>query len=84
MSIIASLCGCTSVVKKIHGLNFNEWVNGDPFNKYGVAYGLEGIEYANKTRHLLLPHIIKMYNENETNVLNFITNIERRFNVKLK
>jgi len=27
MSIIASLCGCISVVKKINGLSFDEWIN---------------------------------------------------------
>jgi hypothetical protein len=83
MSIIASLCGCISVVKKINGLNFKQWVEGDPFNKYGIAYGQEGIEYALKTKHLLLPHITKMYNQNENNVLNFITSIEKRFNIKI-
>jgi len=83
MSVIASLCGCISVIKKINGLNFEEWINGDPFNKYGIAYGQEGIEYALKTRHLLLPHITKMYDQNDNNVLNFITNIERQFNIEI-
>ncbi len=83
MSIIASLSGCISVVKKIHGLNFEEWINGDPFNKYGIAYGQEGIEHALKTQHLLLEHITEMYNQNENNVLNFITSIEKRFNIKI-
>lgn len=83
MSIIASLSGCVSVVKKIWGLNFDDWVNGDPFNKYGVAYGNEGVKHALETHHLLLPHITEMYNQNENNVLNFITSIETRFNIKI-
>ena len=84
MSIIASLSGCVSVVKKIGGLNFEEWVNGDPFNKYGIAYGQEGIEHALKTHHLLLPHITEMYSQNNNNILNFITNIETRFNITIQ
>ena len=84
MSIIASLCGCISVIKKIHGLNFEEWRDGDPFNKYGIAYGQEGIEHALKTHHLLLPHITEMYSQNNNNILNFITNIETRFNITIQ
>jgi hypothetical protein len=83
MSVIASLCGCISVIKKINGLTFKEWINGDPFNRYGIAYGQEGIEYALKTRHLLLDHITNIYYQNDNNVLNFITNIERRFNIEI-
>jgi hypothetical protein len=84
MSIIASLSGCVSVVKKIGGLNFEEWVNGDPFNKYGIAYGQEGIEHALKTHHLLLPHITEMHSQNDNNILNFITSIEKRFNITIQ
>ena len=83
MNIIASLCGCISIIKKINGLNFKEWVNGEPFNKYGIAYGQEGIEHALETQHLLLPHITEMYNQNTNNVLNLITNIETQFNIKI-
>ena len=84
MSIIASLCGCISVIKTIYGLSHEEWINGDPFNKFGVAYGHNGISYALETQHLLLPHITEMYNQNENNVVNFITNIESQFNIKVK
>ena len=83
MSIIASLCGCISVVKKINGLSFDEWVNGDPFNKYGIAYGQEGVDYALETQHLLLDHITNMHSQNENNVLNLIDNLESHFNVKI-
>jgi hypothetical protein len=83
MSIIASLCGCVSVVKKIYGLTFEEWVNGDPFNKYGVAYGHEGIEHALSTQHLLLDHITNMYLENDNNIINLMKNIETHFNIKI-
>jgi hypothetical protein len=73
----------TIQVKKINGLSFDEWLNGDPFNKYGIAYGQEGIDYALKTQHLLLNHITDMYSQNETNVLNLMNNLETHFNVKI-
>jgi hypothetical protein len=83
MSIIASLCGCISVVKKISIVSYEEWMNCDPFIKYGIAYGNEGIEHALNTQHLLLVHITNMYSENENNVLKFINNIENKFNIKI-
>ena len=72
MSIIASLCGCVSIIKKIELISQKEWINGDPFLKYGVAYGQEGVNHAVDTHHLLLPHITEMYNQNTNNVLNLI------------
>jgi len=84
MSIIASLCGCISVIKTIHGLSHEEWLNGDPFNKYGVAYGQNGITHALETQHLLLDHITKMYSENTNNVIHFLNSIENKFSIKLQ
>ena len=83
MSIIASLCGCISVVQKIESINYDTWINGDPFLKYGIAYGNEGITHAIETQHLLLPHIIEMYNENTDNVIHMINKIEEKFNIKV-
>ena len=82
-SIIASLCGCDSVVNKIPGVSYEEWKNSDPFNKYGVAYGIENIEEASKTRHLLEEHIYNMFLENESNLMNFIKDIELFFNIQV-
>ena len=84
LSIISSLCGCVSVIKTIDGLSFNEWVNGDPFNKYGIAYGNEGIQHAKETQHLLLEHISNLYSKNTDNVIELMTNIEKKFSIKLK
>ena len=84
MLIIASLCGCISVVKKINNISYDVWMNCDPFIKYGIAYGQEGIEHALKTQHLLLDHITNMYSENENNVINLMKNIEKHYNISLK
>jgi len=83
ISIIASLSGCISVIKKIHGLNFEEWRNGEPFNKYGIAYGHDGIQYALQTQHLLLDHITNMYSQNTNNVIDLINNIQKHFNITI-
>jgi hypothetical protein len=84
MSIIASLCGCISVVKKISIISYEEWMKCDPFIKYGIAYGNEGIEHALNTQHLLLDHITNMYLENEGNVINLYKKINNHFNIKNK
>jgi hypothetical protein len=83
MSIIASLCGCISVVKKISIISYEEWMKCDPFIKYGIAYGNEGIEHALNTQHLLLDHITNMYLENEGNIINSIKKIENYFNITI-
>ena len=83
MSIIASLCGCISIIKKIDIIPEKEWINGDPFLKYGLAYGQEGVEHALNTQHLLLEHITNMYYQNDNNVINLFIDIEQTFNIKL-
>lgn len=83
MSIIASLCGCVSVVKKISIISYEEWMKCDPFLKYGIAYGNEGIEHALNTQHLLLDHITNMHLENEGNILNSIKKIKNHFNIEI-
>jgi hypothetical protein len=83
--VIASLCGCNSVVNKIPNLSYDEWKNSDPLlYKYGIAYGIENIEEASKTRHLLEEHIHSMFLKNESNLMNFIKDIELFFNIQMK
>ena len=83
MNIIASLCGCISVVKRISVISEEEWLNGDPFLKFGIAYGEQCIDHALKTQHLLLSHITNMYYQNEENVQNLCINIENKFKIQL-
>jgi hypothetical protein len=84
MSIIASLCGCVSVVKKIDIIDCDTYINGDSLLKYGIAYGDEGSPHAIKTRHLLLPHLTELYNQNADNTINTINKIENKFNIKIQ
>jgi hypothetical protein len=62
MVVIASLCGCVSIIKKVNNMSKNEWLNITPFNEYiketgintlyGIAYGIEELEIAKNTLHL--------------------------------
>jgi len=63
LSIIAALCGCISIVYKVEGKSKKEWYDSIATanymkhkgidSLYGVAYGLEEIEYAKSTLHLV-------------------------------
>lgn len=43
ISIIASLCGCESVIVPINGIDVNKFRKNNPERIYGIAYGLEDI-----------------------------------------
>ena len=63
LSIMAALCGCISVVYPLDGLTKQEWIHTTAASKYvknkgldnlyGIAYGLEDVQYATDTLHLV-------------------------------
>jgi hypothetical protein len=62
LTIIAALCGCISIVYKVDGLSKEEWIENTAIAKYlkfkneplyGIAYGLEEVEFAKQTVHLV-------------------------------
>jgi len=63
LSIIAALCGCISIVKNVDGLSKDAWLNKLPVSEYfkesgentlyGMAYGVDDLENAINTLHLV-------------------------------
>lgn len=63
LSIIAALCGCVSIIYKVEGKTKKDWYDSYGTvdymkhkgidSLYGIAYGLEEIEYARSTLHLV-------------------------------
>ena len=63
LNVMAASCGCISIVYKVEGKSKEEWLQSttlvDYFKAtrekelYGVAYGVEEIEYAINTMHLV-------------------------------
>ena len=63
ISVIAALCGCISIVKKVDGMTKNEWLKNTAFGDYikdtgvktiyGIAYGGDDLPNAIKTLHLV-------------------------------
>jgi hypothetical protein len=89
LSIIASLCGCISVVYPIDGKTKQEWIKGTaayPYIKetneeiYGVAYGINDIDNAKNTIDKVEKqwNDIIEFNKNHfyNNFLNDLNNIE--------
>lgn len=60
LSVMASLCGCLSLVMPNEGVTPEQWHSGFPYFKYGIAYGKQDIEYALLTRHLLKDELLKI------------------------
>lgn len=64
LTVIAALCGCISMVKKVDGLSKKYWLNtigasaveylkdSKEEGLYGVAYGADDLNFATKTLHL--------------------------------
>ena len=62
LSVIAVLCGCISIVKKVDGMSKDEWLQNTACSEYiketgvktlyGIAYGAEDINNAMNTLHL--------------------------------
>ena len=52
-SIQAALCGCLSVVIPDPGVSKSEWQERADIYKYGIAYGLDDIQWAKDTMHLV-------------------------------
>jgi hypothetical protein len=61
LSIIALLCGCISIVYPLEGMDKKTWIKNSSIGEfinntngeiYGLAYGIEDLEYAEKTIHL--------------------------------
>jgi hypothetical protein len=76
-SVLAALCGCISIVIPDEGLTKDQFRKNISTNKYGIAYGLNDIEHAQETHHLVREHIQFLQNECEELVKNYLTDCIR-------
>jgi len=72
LNVMASLCGCLSIVAPDAGVTPEQWHNGFNYFKYGIAYGESDIAYAKQTAHLLKPELLKIEAETISETRNFI------------
>jgi hypothetical protein len=63
LSQLAVLCGCESIIVPYKDIKKEDLIEKLPALKYGVAYGLDDLEYANSTKHLLKEHLQNLENQ---------------------
>ena len=91
--VIAALCGCVSIVKKVSGLSKQDWLNttaaceylkeSGENTLYGIAYGRDDLQNAIKTLHLAKQQWNKI-NEymKQTTIIPFLDDIKNLDNIK--
>jgi hypothetical protein len=57
LNVLAAQCGCESVIVPYKDVTKEKIINNQPSFKYGLAYGLDDLEYANSTRSLLRKYL---------------------------
>ncbi|PWC19703.1 WavQ [Brenneria corticis] len=82
-SIFAVLSGCESIVIPDEKTSIDDWYPNLE-DRYGIAYGLseEQREWALKTKHKVLEHVISEHNKSQRNVENCLNEIIQYFNLK--
>lgn len=78
-SLFAAICGCDSIVISSRYRDRDDWLRGWPIARYGVAFGIEDLEHARTTRHLVRPHLAEMEAESLESVRNFVRLTRARF-----
>ena len=76
----SALCGCIPVVVPLNGISKEEWQPVEKY-RYGIAYGLDNVDYALSTRDLLLSRIHDDEKENLEMVSRFISVVNSNFNI---
>lgn len=80
-NIIASVCGCKTIVVMEPGKQMEDYLGKGEREHYGIAYGdtPEQIEYAEKTRDRLIAKLNEINDKNVDSLKRFIPILERRF-----
>jgi hypothetical protein len=84
MTYLPGLCGCKTIL--YNAVEHTEWKNmtpeeyrlKHPHRKYGCAFGIEDIEWANKTIDLVPDHLKEMEKEDDKSIDNFIKFWEKK------
>lgn len=70
-STLAVLCGAESIVIPERGIFKNQWVSDESLT-YGIAYGLDDIEWARATKHKVFEKYNKIHQDSINSVNDFI------------
>jgi len=70
-SFFAVLCGCDSIVVPDDGVSKEEWYP-NPRDRYGLSYGLDDLDEARRTKHLVKEYVSKEEGKSMDRVRDFI------------
>jgi hypothetical protein len=81
LSVLAAQCGCESIIVPYKDITKEDIIYTQPSFKYGIAYGLDDLEYANSTRHLLINHLQNLEIQQQINTKSTFGKIFQYFNL---
>lgn len=79
-NVYAVMCGCIPIVIPEKGVEKEQWQPNEE-NRYGIAYGFDDVDYAIKTRPLLLQHIMKQESDSNESVMCFVEKCKAYFDL---
>ena len=79
LNLLAAMCGCISVVIPDENVTKEKWIADCMSSKYGVAYGLNDIEWAINTMPMITQHLKKMQEDSIKDVKSFAIAAKKSF-----
>jgi len=79
LACLATLCGCITIMTPPENIPFEEYMKNNPQMKYGIAYGIENLEHAEKTIHLVEEHTKQVKLKEFETVKDFIKLCNEKF-----
>jgi hypothetical protein len=71
-TVAASMCGCKSIILGEKNISPEEFRKQNPIQKYGVAYGFDDLDWAEKTINLVSDNIKSLIESDNKSIQNFI------------
>ena len=81
-SVIARLCGASSIVVERDGLSKKDFFNTRPFFKFGISYGFDMIDQAEEESNKVVSHILSLKEQSLQTVKNLIELCHSRLEIK--
>jgi len=77
-STYASLCGCNSIIVPDTNISKEQW-HPDIRDRYGLAYGIDDIDYGIETRSKMMEYLDEQDKLNLLSIKNFINETKKNF-----
>ena len=85
IAAIAALCGCTVIVIPYDDTPREYWENNFPTFKYGIAYGIDDMQWALDTKHLVRENLQNIQSQGVEDIKSFINDcyiwLENKYNI---